>query len=417
MTEPHERRILAVTCAAHYLTHLYELAFPAIALSMRDDLGWTLAEVLQLSFGMYLLFGLGALPMGLLADRSGAKGVLSLCMFGAGIGSLLVSFASSKASLVGALALVGISISGYHPAGMSLLSRTMQKRGRALGINGVFGNLGSATAPFVGGLLAFQFGWRLAYLVLGILGLTVGFATLMFPLREPAPSRQAGPSGAATALRYFAILCLAMMLAGLAYRGVSVLLPATFREQATFLSGWLHGWRWGSFQALGNLAATTLASFAYAIGIAGQLWGGHLADRHDLRRLYLAFWAASLPFLCGMAFAREGLLLACAAGYMFFSLGMQPVENSLVARFTPARWRSTSYGVKFILNFGIGSLAVYAVTALGRDGNFTRAYLALAVVVACVVASILVLIYASRRHSVRNDDLPTSIQETTPLIA
>jgi MFS family permease len=412
-TGSQERRVLVVTSAAHYMTHLYELAFPAIALTVRDDLGWSLAEVLQLSFVMYLLFGLGALPAGMLADRTGAKRVLSLCMLGAGVGSILVAFANGKPAFVASLALVGLSISAYHPAGMSLLSRVMQRRGRALGINGVFGNLGSATAPFVGGLLAYWLGWRVAFGVLGGLGVVVGLLTLGVPLhhgrRSEHPTAHAAAAG--LALRYFAILCGAMVLAGFAYRGVALLLPATFREQATFLSAGLERLRFGSLAQTGNLAATTLASFAYAVGIVGQLVGGHLADKHDLRKMYLLFWAASLPFLLGMAFTREGWLLLCASGYVFFSLGMQPVENSLVARFTPERWRSTSYGIKFILNFGVGSLAVYAVTALQRDGDFTAAYLALGGVVAAVCVFSALLLHASRGQAVRNDDLPARVQE------
>jgi MFS family permease len=396
------------------MTHLYELAFPAIALTVRDDLGWSLADVLQLSFVMYLLFGLGALPAGMLADRTGAKRVLSLCMLGAGCGSILVAMANGKPAFVASLALVGLSISAYHPAGMSLLSRVMQRRGRALGINGVFGNLGSATAPFVGGLLAYWFGWRVAFAVLGVLGVVVGLLTLAIGLhdeRRPHHATVAGASGNGLALRYFALLCGAMMLAGFAYRGVALLLPATFREQATFLSTALERLRFGSLADLGNLSATTLASFAYAVGIVGQLVGGHLADRHDLRKLYLLFWASSLPFLFGMAFAREGWLLAAASGYVFFSLGMQPVENSLVARFTPERWRSTSYGIKFILNFGVGSLAVYAVTGLQHDGDFVPAYLVLCGVVAAVCVFSAMLLYASRGQTVRNDDLPVRVQE------
>jgi len=394
-----EKRILAVTSAAHFLTHLYELAFPAIALTLRDDLGWTLADVLRLSFLMYLLFGLGALPAGLLTDRWRARWVLAASACSAGIGCALVALSRTQAQFTAALALVGLSISAYHPAGMSLLSRCVRRRGGALGLNGVFGNLGSATAPFIGGLLAYAFGWRAAYAGLGGLGIAAAALTLLLPIDETsveAAAARPAVSRDGSNLESFGILCVAMMLAGLSYRGVSLLLPATFEGRTTFLAAALEHLRFLQEAKVRNLAATAIASGVYMVGVIGQIVGGHLADRHDLRKLYLLFHACSLPFVLAMGALNEWALAASAALYIFFGLGMQPIENSLVARYTPERWRSTSYGVKFVLNFGVGSLAVYGVTALQGDAGFQRVYLALAGVVLLVCATSAFLLQRSR---------------------
>ena len=116
---------------------------------------------------------------------------------------------------------------------------------------------------------------------------------------------------------------------------------------------------------IGFGAATSLA---YLFGIAGQYVGGVLADRHDLRRLYLAFHALSLPALLLMT-ALSGLpLVGGAALFVFFSLGMQPIENSLFAHYTPARWRATAYGLKFVLHLR-RRLAGGVAGALGRCGR------------------------------------------------
>jgi len=401
-----ERRILVTTSAAHFLAHLYELSFPAMALTLQDEIGWSLGEVLRLSFTMYLLFGVGSLPMGLLTDWWKARWMLVLCMLGSGIGACLVALSHGKAQFVASLALVGLCASMYHPAGMALLSRSMRERGRALGTNGVFGNLGSASAPFLAGLLAYSFGWRAAYAVLGGLGILAGLLALAWPFTETDPRRapaQAMPGGGGrTTLGYFLILCVAMTLAGFTYRGVSLVLPAAFRAEATFFSDWLRGFELGRIAGISNLAAATLASVTYAAGMLGQLVGGRLADQHDLRKMYFLFHAASLPFLIAMAFAAELPLLLFACGFVFFSLGMQPIENSLVARFTPERWRSTSYGVKFVLNFGVGATAVYAVTAVQTDGGFRPAFLLLAGAVALVCLAIAALLVRSRGVHVSN---------------
>ena len=54
----------------------------------------------------------------------------------------------------------------------------------------------------------------------------------------------------------------------------------------------------------------------------------------------------------------EMLLFLAMGIYLLFTLGMQSIENSLISRLTPDRWRSTAFGLKFILTFGIGALGV-----------------------------------------------------------
>ena len=400
--------MLGVTSAAHLLAHLYELAFPAIALTMMQERGWDLAHVLRLSFLMYLLFGLGALPMGLLTDHWRARGMLVVCMFGGGLGALAVAASRNEAQLIAALAFVGLAGSIYHPAGMALLSKTVRARGRALGFNGVFGNLGSAAAPFVAGILAYKFGWRAAYAVLGAFGVACGIVSLLVRLDErplaPVASTEPRAAGNGISLRTtLVLLCVAMALAGFVYRGVSILLPAVFREHTTFFATLLERMRFESLAGLRNLAGATLASITYGAGMLGQYVAGHIADRYDLRKAYLAFHAASLPFLFLMGVAHEGMLLVTACIYVFFALGMQPIENSLVAHLTPARWRSTSYGVKFILTFGAGSTAVYAVTAMQASGGFAPVFTLLGVLVAGLCMCVLLLLVRSRGATVRNE--------------
>jgi MFS family permease len=138
-------------------------------------------------------------------------------------------------------------------------------------------------------------------------------------------------------------------------------------------------------------------------GMVGQMMGGRLADRMDLRLAYLLIHGASLPFIFLMAFTSNYLLALCAAGYVFFSLGMQPIENSLIAALTPARWRSTSFAVKFILNFGIGSSVVYLIGAVKSAYSLQTVYVFLSGFTFLLVTSALVLLVASKRiPSIRN---------------
>ncbi len=149
-------------------------------------------------------------------------------------------------------------------------------------------------------------------------------------------------------------------------------------------------------QGTATLAATTLTSIVFFFGLFGQLLGGKLADRSDLRYAYLGIQAAGVPFLLLMAFTSNYLLAICAGVYVVFSLGMQPVENSLLAALTPARWRSTGFAIKFILVFGVGAASVYLVGIVKRAYSLQAVYVFLGAVAILMVLSIIVLIIASR---------------------
>jgi hypothetical protein len=73
-------------------------------------------------------------------------------------------------------------------------------------------------------------------------------------------------------------------------------------------------------------------------------------------------------------------------------------ENSLVARYIPARFRGIGYGVKFILTYGVGALAVPIVGwATDHMGGTSTAFLYLAPLVGCVMVIALALVVLERR--------------------
>jgi hypothetical protein len=57
------------------------------------------------------------------------------------------------------------------------------------------------------------------------------------------------------------------------------------------------------------------------------------------------------------AYGTEEFLFVTSAVYVFFALGIQPIENSLIAKFAPQQWRSTGHGFASLLIFGVGSLS------------------------------------------------------------
>ncbi len=371
------RNVLVLTGVGHFSTHFFELMFPTLAVTLAAQTGLPLGEVLAWSFLGYLFFGLGALPAGLLADRIGSRLLLISALFGLGVAALAASEAPNGRALSLCLAAMGACASVYHPVGASLISHTIDARGRAFGVNGMFGNAAIALTPIVTATLCGRLGWQPTYRAVGYAMCAVAVICAFLPVDERRRDHPSAPPALPPrrqALLPLAVLLVAATLAGVSYRGNTLVQPAYFAARVP---------------EIGFGAATSLA---YLFGIAGQYVGGVLADRYDLRRLYLIFHALSLPALLLMT-ALAGLpLVGGGALFVFFSLGMQPIENSLLAHLTPPRWRATAYGLKFVLTFGVGSLAVWLVGWADAAGGLSVALLCLAGVVALVIAAAAVLV-------------------------
>jgi MFS family permease len=366
--------------------------------------GMPLEDVVKLSFVMYLSYGLGALPAGLLVDHWQAKGMLVIGLLLMGAGLFLAGAFPDPDIMVGLLGIVGVGASIYHPAGLSLISRTVRKRGYAMGVNGVYGNLGIASAPLLTGVLTWLFSWQATFMILGAAGVVTGFFLALVPVNESLTrDSKKVEAGGNDLMRYFLILCVGLVFAGIAYRGNMLLLPAYMELNTTFFHDLIARLSFIQHQGTATLAATVLTSLVLVTGIFGQMLGGKLADRMDLRHAYLLIHGASLPFILAMAFTSNYWLALCAAFYVCFSLGMQPIENSLIAALTPRRWRSTSYAIKFILNFGIGASAVYVIGAVKNAFSLETVYVFLAGVTFLLVMCVVALLVASRNvPSIRN---------------
>lgn len=382
-----ERNTLVLTSVGHFGAHFAMLVFPTTAVFLASAEGLALEEVLGWSFAGYCLFGFGAIPVGLLCDRVSALPVVRFGVVAIGLVTLMVGFAPAGGGVMASLAVVGAVASLYHPAGLGLISRGIRSRGTAMGINGVFGNLGIALAPMSAYFLASHFGWRAAYQGIGLFLLVLGCCAALLPIDEPRAGCAVG-EGHSTSGRerrvLFSILMVGMALGGLSYRGSTVAQPAFFAERVASL----------------NFGTATTA--VYLAGTVGQLVAGVLADRFDLRRLYLGFHLASLPFVALMVGLSDLPLVAAGAAFVFFSLGMQPIENSLVARFTPERLRSTGYGLKFAAVFGLGSFAVFAIEGAVEAGELSRVFEGLTVVVVGIVLVASLLAWRTRGQSLRN---------------
>jgi len=386
-----ELSILLNTCYGHFMSHFNMLVFPALLLPLAGRLNMSLGNVLGISFWMYLLFGITALPWGIAADRWGARPLMLIFYLGSALGGFIASlYIDSPGKLLLALAVLGLFSGIYHPTGLGLISKEIERVSMAMGYNGMSGNLGLALAPLLTGLLNFFWGPRAAFLFIGGLNLFGLVLMILFPLSESHHDPEADPEDGNGMLTPFLILLVAMLLGGIAYRSATVILPAYFEIKGQGIFQWLSsitGWELSK-----NLVATSVTFLIYLVGVAGQYTGGRLAERFDPRLCYLAFHAMTVPMVLFMAIAFDFPLVILAMTYIFFLLGMQPIENTLVANFSPKRFHHSAYGMKFVLTFGIAALAVKMVGAIEIASGIEAVFTAMGMISLALVGVIVLLI-------------------------
>ncbi len=375
------RTALLFANIAHFYSHVMMLVYPTVVIALEAAFERPYGELLSLSFVGFVLYGVAALPAGWLGDRWSTPAMLAVFFFGTGAAGIAAGFATGPLGIVIALGGIGLFSSIYHPVGIAwVVANAAGARGRALGINGVFGTAGIACAPLIAGALTAAFGWRYAFFVPGAACIATGIGFL-FVMRRMAG--QAAHKGAAAetgvpraqAIRGLAILGVTVLCVGLLAQAHTVVLPKIFAVRAPSVVEWA-----------GLIGAGGLASLALAIGALGQLAGGWLADRFRLTLAYPAAFVAMIPIAL-LSADLSGLPLVVTAGaIMFLITASSPVENSLVARYCPARWRASAYGAKFVLGLGVSSLAVPAVGRIfDVTGGFWWMFAGMAMVAGIVI--------------------------------
>lgn len=95
--------------------------------------------------------------------------IISSALFGLGLAYGVLGLAPNFATVLLAAILIGLSIAFWHPSALSILSaRFAERRGLALSIHGMGGNLGNAVGPALIGLIIGAVAWQKAGLIMAI---------------------------------------------------------------------------------------------------------------------------------------------------------------------------------------------------------------------------------------------------------
>jgi len=379
---------LIFSCLGHALMHMFTAMYFVIAVAM-EKTGWqslSYAELVQLWSLGALMVGAAAIPAGWLGDRWSASGMMVVFFLGMGAAAILCGLVSASVALLVGLTAIGVFAAIYHPVGIAWLVKSSAKRGRALGINGVFGVVGISVASLVAGALIDLFSWRAAFIVPGVICVLSGLALLYCRQRGMVSDAVAltqenrMPHRRGEALRVYLVLLCTMTCMGLLFQATQAALPKHFDL------------RLGSELGHGAFGLGAAVAGVYTVGGIIQLAGGFLADKMNLKRIYVGSFLFQIPVMLGLAYVGGFALLPIAAATVLLSTGALPAENMLLARYTPDRHQGLAYGLKFVLAFGTAPLAIAAVAWVEKStGEFELLFASMVglAVLATLAASLL----------------------------
>jgi len=145
------------------------------------------------------VLSLAALPLGVIGDLKSRRAVIA---FGVALWSTFTALGSMVSrfwQLLLCRSMVGVGEAGYGPAAQALIAEFFHGRRRAfaLGVYSVGMAFGGVLGIWVGGVLAERYGWRTAFIALGIPGFALALlaSRLKEPRRLPPPTIRATVEG------------------------------------------------------------------------------------------------------------------------------------------------------------------------------------------------------------------------------
>ncbi len=346
----------------HAIDHLMLLIFATAIGAIATDFQLARWEdLMPFTVGAFFLFGLGSLPAGRLGDLWGRRAMMVIFFFGIGTSALLVATTQNVWQMAAALTLLGLFASIYHPVGIPMLVQASTKPGITIGVNGLAGNLGIAIAALSTGFLVKHFGWRVAFVVPGLVAIACGVVFAILAPRETiAPAKRKPkqvdlPPGLMA--RVFLIITLSATSSSLIFNFTTNGNGELLRERLAALIA-------------DPATIGTLLALMYTIASLMQLVVGNLIDRYPLKRIYLPLVLLQVPaFIIAATMDGWGFYMVSVT-FMALVFGAIPFTDAMIVRYVDDRMRSRVAGARIAIAFGISSIAVYLLGPIVKVSGF-----------------------------------------------
>ncbi len=384
----HRRIDLIFLNVGHFLDHLFMLIFATVAaLRLASEWDMSYGSLIPYATPGFIAFGICAIPAGWLADKWSREGMMVAFFVGIGLSAVIAGLAESPMQIAFGLTLIGLFAAIYHPVGLAMVVEGRTKTGMVLAVNGVFGNMGVATAALLTGFLIDAAGWRSAFFVPGLLSVLIGILYLIF-IRRPARAQSPEPAGGRrtgapaisrdTLARVFAVILFTTAIGGLIFQSTTFAIPKIFDERLADLAGTatLIGW---------------YAFLVFSIAALAQLVVGYLVDTVSLRLVFAAVAICQAAFFFVMIHLEGLLSLVVAVAFMLAVFGQIPINDVLVGRIARSQWRSRAYALRYVVTFSVMASALPLIAWVHGRWGFAALFEILAAAAFLIFLAVLFL--------------------------
>jgi MFS family permease len=331
---------------AHSINHSLLLILPPLLLIVSSDLNLSVGTLSQVAAISLFMYGGGAVFGGALSDKLGEKKAITISMCLSGLSTFLIFLLPGVYGIGIGLFFIATWSSVYHPTANSLINKVYKDDvALAMSWHGIGGTLGTMAAPIITIAVGLTLGWKYPYLLFGFMAIVTG----LFFLRSKMETGMPASNNAKKKTSYLELLKIKdlrplftfALTNGLILKGVEFFFPTILVSKGFTIS----------------LAGYVLSGVLVG-GTIGQYVGAKIANRQGMRNVIVMACISSLAGL--VLFQILPPPLDAVTFVVMYGLGFYaiiPAFNVLVGRASPEENRGTVYGLFFLINFGLGSVA------------------------------------------------------------
>jgi MFS family permease len=391
----------------HFLDHMLTLIFATVAaLALAREWGLGYADLLKYATPGFVAFGLFSYPAGWLADKWSREGMMVAFFVGIGSMAILTGLAQNPLQLGIGLFSIGVFAAIYHPVGLAIVVAKWKNTGMRIAVNGVWGNLGVASAALITGYFIDNGGWRVAFFAPGVFSIAVGvaYAALRWNEIVAGDGEKTAAVAAAPGLlaadykamlfRISAIVFATTAISSIVFQSTTFALPKIFDERlqhtGLVLAQWLHA---AGVPGKADVATVIggLAFVVFAVASMAQLVVGSLLDRFGPRPVFMTVATIQMVFFAVMPSVQNWAALAVALGFMLGAFGQIPINDYMIGRMAQGAARARVYAVRYVVSFTVLAAALPLIALVYDRWGFDTLFRILAVTAAVILAIVSML--------------------------
>ena len=347
---------------------------------LKSEWGMTASQLGILLSAFFWTYTALQFVMGLFVDRWGANRLMALGLLAWSLATVLTGAAMGFATLLALRLVLGVGESVMFPASSKILAHHLPEhaRGFANGLMNASMRWGSAIGTFAGGLLMARYGWRPAFIAIGVVSL----------LWLPAWSRWKAPEASIAAHPDSGAPTFLFILRKRTFWGA-----ASGHFCANYLVYFLMSWLPYYLVHERHLSMSAMSVAAGALWVLDSLFSvatGTITDiciRRGASPTFARKWAMAVGFtlaaasLVGCAFAGErsylACLIACAVGCGTANAGTFAFAQTLAGPRAAGRWVGLQNGIANMAGVTGPALTGFLVD---WTGHFASAFAVAAVI-------------------------------------